>query len=92
MASIVFPSATIVRAHETSVIETVDGNILSGMIVRETADTVFLQQAIGDPVPVARGDIAELTRSTVSMMPTGLDEALDKQGLADLVAFLMDLK
>ena len=92
LESIVFPSATIVRDYETIVIETVDGNVLSGMIVRETADTLHIQQLIGDPLPVARGDIQELTHSTVSMMPSGLDQALDKQELADLVAFLMNLK
>ena len=92
LESIVFPSATIVRDYETIVIETVDGNVLSGMITRETADTLYVQQLIGDPLPVARGDIQELTRSTVSIMPSGLDQALDKQELADLVAFLTNLK
>jgi hypothetical protein len=37
-------------------------------------------------------DVAELRPGTVSVMPTGLDEQLSKQELADLLAFLKNTR
>jgi hypothetical protein len=41
-----------------------------------------------EEVRIARKDIDELTPGTISVMPSGLDQQLTKQELADLIAFL----
>jgi hypothetical protein len=43
-------------------------------------------------VEIRRDDIEELSPSTVSIMPAGLDKLLSVQELADLVAFLKNAK
>jgi hypothetical protein len=43
-------------------------------------------------VRIARSDIVEMRPGTVSVMPAGLDQQLNKQELADLLAFLKSTK
>ncbi len=92
LESIVLPSATIVRDYEPYNIATTDGRVLTGLIARETADTVFIQQQTGEPVAVPRDDIEELTPGAVSIMPNGLEKALSESDLADVIAYLQSLK
>ncbi|MCA9140433.1 MAG: sulfatase-like hydrolase/transferase, partial [Planctomycetales bacterium] len=88
MESIVFPSASIVRQYESHVLLTTSGQVYSGILVRETSDSVYIQQQTGDPIRVDRDDIEELSPSAVSIMPKGLESNLTEQELADLVAWL----
>ncbi len=92
LESIVLPSATIVRDYEPYTIATTDGRVLSGLIARETRETLYLQQPTGDPVAVQRSDIESMTASTVSIMPNGLEQAFTEQQLADVIAYLQSLK
>ena len=71
--------------------KTADGRVLTGLIARETSDTVYVQQQTGDPVLVPRGEIEEITPSTVSIMPNGLEQALSETELADVIAYLANL-
>ena len=41
-------------------------------------------------VRLARTEIAEIRPGTVSVMPSGLDQLLSEQELADLLAFLKE--
>jgi len=88
LESIIFPSSTIVRQYEPYTLVTVNGRTYSGLVVRDTADSVVIQQATGEPVTVARNDVDELIPATASIMPKGLDEELSAQQIADLVAWL----
>lgn len=92
LESIVFPSATLVRDYEPYTLITVDGRVLSGLIARQTSDTVYLQQQTGDPVAIPRSEIDELTASSVSIMPNGMEKALTETELADVVAYLLSLR
>jgi putative heme-binding domain-containing protein len=92
LESIVFPSATIVRDYEPYTAITTDGRVLSGLIARETSDTLYLQQQAGDPLAVRRNEIDELIPAAVSIMPNGLEKALSEPELADVIAFLRSLK
>jgi putative heme-binding domain-containing protein len=90
--SIVFPSSSIVRQYEPYNVLTGSGRAYDGLIVRETADMLHIQQQTGDPVAVPRAEITVLQPSTVSIMPKGLEQTLTEQQLADVVAWLMRLK
>ncbi len=92
LESIIFPSATLVRDYEPYTVVTGDGLVLNGLITRQTADTLFIQQQTGDPIAVPRDDIEELIASTVSIMPNEMDKVLSEQELADLIVFLQSLK
>ena len=74
------------------VLVTGDGRTLTGMIDAETATSVTLKRADGATDTVLRVNIDELVASGQSLMPEGLEKEFDKQGLADLIAYLMAVK
>ena len=92
LESILFPSATIVRDYETYTVVLEDGRTFSGLIVRQSSDTIELQLATGQKELLPREEIEELISSEISIMPAGLEKELTEQELADLVAFLISLK
>jgi putative membrane-bound dehydrogenase-like protein len=65
-----------------------DGRTLSGMIVSETATSVTLKRADNASDTVLRIDIEQLKSTGQSLMPEGMEKQIDKQALADLMAYL----
>ncbi|MGE3316252.1 MAG: c-type cytochrome, partial [Planctomycetaceae bacterium] len=65
-----------------------DGRIQTGLLVSESATAVTLRPAEGDDITISRADIDELRATGKSLMPEGIEQKIDKQGLADLLAFL----
>ena len=92
LESIVFPSASIVRDYATHQILTVNGQALSGIVVRESIDSLDLQQANGKRVSLNRADIDIMKPNSVSIMPAGLDGVLQEDELLDVVKYLQTLK
>jgi putative membrane-bound dehydrogenase-like protein len=88
LEAIVFPSASFVRSYEPVKVTTLDGRAFQGTLKADTPDEVVLTVSATEEVRIARNDIDELTPGTVSVMPSGLDQQLTKQELADLIAFL----
>lgn len=71
---------------------TQDGRSLSGMITAESATSVTLKRADNASDTVLRIDIEELKSSGMSLMPEGLEKQVDKQALADLIAYLKEVE
>jgi putative heme-binding domain-containing protein len=90
--ALVFPSASFARGYEPFSIVTDSGQTLSGIISRETAESIFLVNAARVETRVARSAIESLQQSTVSIMPEGMDAQLSHQELGDLIAFLQSLR
>ena len=88
LEALVYPSASFVRSYEPMFVATKSGEDYSGVVRRDTSEEMVLATGPGTEVRIARGDITELRPGTVSVMPQGLDEQLNKQELADLLAFL----
>lgn len=65
-----------------------DGEETMGILAREDGGNVVLRQAGGVEVALARGALRSLENTGRSLMPEGLEEGLDPQGLADLLAHL----
>ena len=74
------------------IVETRDGEEHSGIVKRETPESVLLVTGPGVEQNFARSDIDIIRPGAVSIMPEGLDEQLTRQELADLMAFLKSLK
>ncbi len=70
------------------IVETNDGRTLSGLITSETAGNVTLRRADGGTDTVLRGEIKSLTSPGISLMPEGLEAAINPQQMADLIAYL----
>ncbi|WP_164101685.1 PVC-type heme-binding CxxCH protein [Candidatus Laterigemmans baculatus] len=92
LESTVFPSASIVRDYEPVKVLTVDGRLLTGIVVDQTAEAVTVQQQTGKPLQIPRDEIEVIEASTVSLMPAGLEDALNEQELADIIAYLSSLR
>jgi putative membrane-bound dehydrogenase-like protein len=90
LEAIVFPSASIARYHEVVSVVTKDGKTVSGLLVKETVDRMFLSSAEGVMQSVAYREIEEASYSNVSLMPDGIDKILKPEEIADLVAYLKE--
>jgi putative heme-binding domain-containing protein len=87
LEAIVFPSASFVPGYEPFRVETGD-ETHTGIVAGETADLVILKTAANTELRIPRKEIRSIVPSTVSIMPEGLDTALTKLELLDLLAFL----
>jgi putative membrane-bound dehydrogenase-like protein len=70
-------------------IATVDGRVMNGLIAAESATAVTLRRQDGKEDVLFRSQIEEMTASSQSLMPEGLEKDLKAQDLADLIAFLV---
>jgi putative heme-binding domain-containing protein len=88
LEAIVYPSASFARSYEPITVTTTAGATHSGVLKEDLPDEVVLATGPGEEMRIPRQKIADMRPGTVSIMPTGLDEQLTRQELADLVAFL----
>lgn len=92
LESIVFPSASIVRDYNTYKVLTTDGRALTGTIASESNAAYVIQQASGEATTISRENVDSISPSAVSIMPSGLDDALTESQVADVVAYLLKLQ
>lgn len=70
-------------------IETKDGRALSGLIHSETSDSIVLAMMGGAKETISRSDIKEMKSLDRTLMPDGLEAAITKEQMSDLLAFLL---
>ncbi|HTO04815.1 MAG TPA: HEAT repeat domain-containing protein, partial [Opitutus sp.] len=88
LESIVYPSASFVRSYEPYTVTTKNGQVLGGLLRKDSPEEIVLAAGPGSETRIPRPDVAEMAPGTVSIMPQGLDSLMTQQELADLVAFL----
>ena len=88
--NIVDPHAVIGMDYRASVIETKDGEFVSGLIEKKTATAVTIRTVLGS-VTVPRTNIDTLSRGELSMMPSGLLDGLNERQQIELLKFLRSL-
>ncbi|MDQ6632490.1 MAG: c-type cytochrome, partial [Verrucomicrobiota bacterium] len=88
LEAVVYPSASFVRSYEPMSVTTTSGEDYSGVLKKDAADEIILATGPNAEMKIVRAEISEIRPGTVSIMPAGLDEQLNKQELADLIAFL----
>lgn len=92
LESILFPSLSFVRSYEPVIVATRDGKTVSGNIRSEGPTGVVLTTGPRQEVRIDREEIEEVRPGNVSVMPSGLDQQLSDQDLADLLSFLKGAK
>ncbi|MCA9190601.1 MAG: c-type cytochrome [Planctomycetales bacterium] len=90
--AILNPSAAVSHNFETYALLDLDGNITTGLLINQQAESTTLRNAEGVDRTVAAKDIAELKKLTTSLMPADLQLAMNEQELVDLVDYLVLLK
>ncbi|MDC0373304.1 HEAT repeat domain-containing protein [bacterium] len=88
LEAIVLPSASIARYHETVNVVTKDGKVVSGLLVKENTNAMFLASAEGAMQAVAYTEIDRGNYSNVSLMPEGYEKILTPREIADIVVYL----
>ena len=90
LEAIIDPSRVIPEQYQRWHIATHDGEILIGKIVSETNEELKLRTGpfAADTVTVAMVDVAVRKVAPISEMPTGLVNALTKDEILDLIAYL----
>jgi putative heme-binding domain-containing protein len=69
-------------------VTTDDGRTITGWLAGETDTSISLRTAAGTEESLLRKNIASLTASGLSLMPDGLEQAMAKDELVNLIAFL----
>ncbi len=87
LQNVVDPSAVLGKDYRQTVIVTLDGRVVSGLVQKETDSAVTLR-TINDTIVVPLADIDERKLSEQSMMPERLLEPLSSDDVRDLVAYL----
>lgn len=90
LESVLFPNASLVQDYETYSVET-DWQTYDGIISHQDNESITLKTGVGEEVRVNRSDIQSMTTTPVSKMPEGLDLAISREELLDLITFLKSL-
>ena len=92
LEAIALPSASFARGYRSYQVLTDAGKIYTGVISRESTDTVYLRTADLSEVRIARDEIDLMKESSISIMPKGLEKRLTQQEIRDLLAYLQNRK
>lgn len=86
--NILDPNAAIEPRFVSYSIDLEDDRSLTGIIRVETANNMTVVSGNGVTVSVPRAEIIDVRPSALSMMPEGLEQAINPQQMADLIAYI----
>lgn len=89
--AVVLPNRDVSPRYQTTMIETKDGRVFTGMIVYEAIDGVVLRNAANQSFRIEMEQIETRKPLSSSLMPAGLMKDLQPSDFADLYAFLRTL-
>ena len=87
LENIIDPNAVIGSDFQLTTVETKKGDVISGIILGETASALTLRTTT-EPVVIAKTDIAKRETSDKSLMPEGLLESLADREQIELLKYL----
>lgn len=89
--ALLWPSKTIEDKYQPTLIQTKDGDIISGLVVKENARAVTIATADHPeaPVEVLKSKMQDRAKSTTSMMPENLLDAYTPEQISGLIALLL---
>ncbi|MEX2185236.1 MAG: PVC-type heme-binding CxxCH protein [Pirellulales bacterium] len=85
---ILAPSDTISAGYTAYAIETMDGEVLNGLLTSESASSLTLRMSEGKDATVLRKDVDRIKALGVSLMPENLAKELSPKQVADAIAWL----
>ena len=92
LESILKPSASIVEGFAAQVISTRSGESYTGVVLEETGKRITMAMPGGKTSTIERAGILSRESLPISAMPPGFGAIMNRQQLADLTAWLMNLK
>lgn len=88
LASLFDPNSSVEAKYVSYVATDIDGRVHTGIIASETASSITIVSNEGDARSILRAEIEDLRSTGSSLMPTGLEEELSLQDVADIVQFI----
>lgn len=85
---IIVPNYEVVPAYQTITAVTDDGRTIAGWLASETDTSLTLRTAAGAEEALLRKNIRSLTASGLSLMPDGLEQAMTRDELIGVIAYL----
>ncbi|MEM7379638.1 MAG: PVC-type heme-binding CxxCH protein [Bacteroidota bacterium] len=82
------PNAAVDTRYLNHKVVNSEGTIYFGLVEKDTDKEVSLRMTGGETVSIQKRDLSSFSSTGVSMMPEGLETAIDAQQMADLLAFL----
>jgi len=92
LVNVLDPNREVDPKYITYVAQTEGGRALSGIIAAETATSITLKRAENAQDTLLRIEIEALKSTGKSIMPEGLEKKIDKQAMADLIAYLRSVE
>lgn len=92
LKSLLEPSAEIKKEYATQIFELVSGQVVTGLVVEESAESVTVVEnplAKSEPIVIAKSEIDFRQASPTSAMPVGILDRLTREEILDLVAYLV---
>ena len=86
------PSKSIDPKFVPYTIETRDGNVRCGFLLKRDNTEIMLKDASSAEIRIPAADVSNLQAQTLSLMPEGLLQTCTAQEAADLVEFLAELR
>ena len=90
LEAIVAPNAKLAEGFETIIVQTEDGEVVTGILKSQDEKKISILKADGMLVTINR-DTIEATKKGLSSMPVDLLKFLNRRELRDLVAYLASL-
>ncbi len=88
LTDILDPNRAVEDRWASQTIETNDGRQLAGLVHSEDAAAITLRIPGGVGMTIPRNEVKSLTANGISLMPVGLEAAISKEEMIDLIAYL----
>jgi len=91
LLNVLDPNREVNPQYVNYLVVTTDGRSLTGMVAAETATSVTLKRGENQTDTILRINIETMRSTGLSLMPEGLEQQIDRQAMADLIAYLAAL-
>ncbi len=88
LLAVLEPNREVNPQYVSYTLTTTDGRVLTGLIASESSASVVLRRAEGQEDSIARPDVESMASAGRSLMPEGFEQQIDRQAMADLLAYL----
>lgn len=88
LISMLYPNRVVAPGYTQYVIETVDGDLFSGLLAVSGPTSILIRTAGGEDITILRRNIDTIRDTSLSMMPAKLEENMTPQDMADLLEFM----
>jgi putative membrane-bound dehydrogenase-like protein len=88
LENIIDPNAVVGDSFQLHVLTKKDGSVVSGIIEQET-DTAITARTVTESVVISKSDLKDRQKTSVSLMPPGLLEALPERKALELLKYLL---